>query len=191
MHQMDYLARAVPSTSGPVLEVGSKNHGTAAQFRSLYPNVPYLGVDMQAGENVDLVLDLTIPPPNDLLPPESFSLIICSAVLEHVDRPWLMAEQLSRLLKPGGSLFVAVPWVHAYHPYPDDYYRFSWKGVMALFPELAWKNILYSTNVPGEFFEISEANLHVDHALAMHGSNEVNARKYLPYLMVNMIGAKL
>jgi 2-polyprenyl-3-methyl-5-hydroxy-6-metoxy-1,4-benzoquinol methylase len=37
---------------------------------------------------------------------ESFSLIICNSVLEHVDKPWLMAEQLSRLLKPGGSVFV-------------------------------------------------------------------------------------
>jgi len=145
---------------------------------------------MEAGKNVDLVMDLTIPPDDKLLQSESFSLIICSAVLEHVESPWLMAEQLSRLLKPGGSLFVATPWVHAYHPYPDDYYRFSWKGVMVLFPELAWKNTLYSTNVPGEFFEINEANLHVDQALAMHGSNQVNARKYLPYLMVNMIGVK-
>jgi SAM-dependent methyltransferase len=103
---LNYLARAVPRTSGPILEVGSKNHGAAAQFRSLYPGVPYVGVNIQAHENVDLVLDLTIPPPNDLLRSESFSLIICSSVLEHVDKPWLMAEQLSRLLKPGGSVFV-------------------------------------------------------------------------------------
>jgi len=180
----------MPRVAGPVLEVGSKNHGEAPGFRALYPGIPYTGVDMQAGENVDVVLDLTLAPPPDVLAPESFSLIICCAVLEHVDRPWLMAEQLTRLMRPGGSLFVAVPWVHAYHPYPDDYYRFSWKGVMALFPDLAWKNVLYSSNVPGEFFEISEANPHADQALSMFNADGENARKYLPYLMVNMIGVK-
>jgi SAM-dependent methyltransferase len=190
VNQLAYLSKAVPRTSGPILEVGGKDHGGAADFRSLYPNVPYIAVDLEAGKNVDVVFDLTMTPPEDMLAPASFALIICSAVLEHVDRPWRMAEQLTRLLRPGGSLFVAVPWVHAYHPYPDDYYRFSWRGIMALFPELQWKNTLYSTNVLGEFFEISQAERYVDHALAAHGLGDAGARKYLPYLMVNMIGVR-
>ena len=190
LNQEMYLAKAVPQTSGPILEIGSKNHGGATNFRRLYEGIAYTGVDMQPGENVDVVFDLTRRPPAEILPPEHFSLIICSAVLEHVDRSWLMAEQLVRLLMPGGRLFVAVPWVHAYHPYPDDYYRFSWKGIMALFPGLTWKNTMYSSNTPGEFFEISPDNPHTDHALAIVRGGDANARKYLPYLMVNMVGEK-
>jgi len=46
-----------------VLEVGSKNYGNTADFKTALgiSKENYIGVDMEDGENVDLVLDFTQP----------------------------------------------------------------------------------------------------------------------------------
>jgi ubiquinone/menaquinone biosynthesis C-methylase UbiE len=41
--------------------------------------------------------------------PDSFDLIICSEVLEHVPEDHLVIEEIIRVLKPGGNLAVSVP----------------------------------------------------------------------------------
>jgi SAM-dependent methyltransferase len=40
---------------------------------------------------------------------DSFDRVICSDVLEHVRRPWLLAAELARVCRPGGELVVSVP----------------------------------------------------------------------------------
>jgi len=42
---------------------------------------------------------------------------------------------------------MSVPWVWRYHAYPDDYFRFSWRGIETLFPEFSWSDKHYSTTV--------------------------------------------
>jgi hypothetical protein len=59
--------------------------------------------------------------------------IICTSVLEHVMRPWLVAEQLARVCKDGGLLFVTAPWVFPVHKHPNDFWRFTLDGLGVLF----------------------------------------------------------
>lgn len=73
---------------------------------------------MEEGKRVDAVFDLTRGVGS--LPKGYFALGICCSVLEHVERPWSFARNLSRLIRPGGMLFLSVPWVWHYHAYPDD-----------------------------------------------------------------------
>ncbi len=178
----------MPSVAGPVLEVGSKDYGSTSNFRELYPGCEYLGIDMEPGKNVDLVVDLTQGAGE--LPKNYFALAICCSVLEHVRKPWVFAEQLSSVLRSGAALYMSVPWVWRYHAYPDDYFRFSWRGIIELFPGFAWNNICYSTNVPNEFADITESNPGVDNDMAAVAETPAGKRKYLPYLMVNMLGFK-
>jgi hypothetical protein len=85
-----------------------------------------------------------------------------------------------------------VPWVWRYHPYPDDYFRFSWRGIESLFDDLVWEHRYYSTNVSGELVEITDAQKDWDNRMAQYAEVGPGAnRKYLPYLMVNMLGRKL
>lgn len=187
-NQLVYLKRFMPSVSGPVLEVGSKDYGSTASFRDFYADSEYVGIDMQPGKNVDLVVDLTQGIGE--LRTNHFALGICCSVLEHVRRPWVLAEHLTSVIRTGGALYMSVPWVWRYHPYPDDYFRFSWRGILELFPGLEWRNICYSTNVPNEFFEIVPTNTGVDNSMAAYADTAAGKRKYLPYLMVNMLGFK-
>jgi len=68
---------------------------------------------------------------------------------------------------PGGSIYISVPWVWPYHAYPDDYFRFSWRGIAELFPDFDWRDVCYSTNIEGEFYEIIEENIKIDSKLGI------------------------
>lgn len=50
-------------------------------------------------------------------------------------------------------------------PYPDDYYRFSWRGIAELFPEFEWDHMVHSTNVPEEFHALDFANPGIDNVI--------------------------
>ncbi len=127
LNQVTYLKKFLPRIAGPILEIGSKDYGSTASFRDFYTDNEYIGTDLAEGKNVDLVLDLTQD--TGPLRPNHFALGICCSVLEHVRKPWLMAENISSLIKPGGKVYISVPWVWRFHAYPDDFYRFSHRGV--------------------------------------------------------------
>lgn len=170
-NQRHFLARH--KYEGPVLEVGSRDaNGNTQDFGGI-------GVDLEPGPGVDVVLDLSQGIGE--LTERSFGLIVCCSVLEHVRDPWAMARNLTRLLKPGGTIYVSVPWTWRYHAYPDDYWRFSWSGIRELFPEIEWEPAEFSTTREGEFFP---AVPDADNNLA----TVIEGRKFIPYLALHMIG---
>jgi SAM-dependent methyltransferase len=188
-NQRLFLERHLPRVDGPVIEIGSKDYGSTASFRDLYAGVDYIGADLEAGKGVDVVIDLTKGLGG--LGEGRFALAICCSVLEHTPRPWIMAENITRLLRPGGCLYLSVPWVWRYHPYPDDYFRFSPRGVQSLFPEVRWTVGAYTTNAPGDSVPLDLGDIaNVDNAMAIAVKGAQHPRKYLPYLMVNMLGRR-
>jgi len=98
---------------------------------------------MEFGEdNCDLDLDVCAID----LPDESFDCVICLEVLEHVTDPFAAARELKRILRPGGALFLTVPFLDGYHGHEDsgsgshdsfpDYWRFTHQGLERLFGDL-------------------------------------------------------
>lgn len=67
---------------------------------------------------------------------ESFDIVYSNNVFEHLARPWIAAEVLLALLKPGGVCITVVPFSQRYHESPGDYFRYTHMGVPKLF-ELA------------------------------------------------------
>lgn len=117
---------------GRTLVAGSYVVDAKEDRRLRYPDA--IGADMRAGPGVDLVLDLELE--FDI---GRFAHIDCLSVLEHSRRPWLLAENLERALLPGGTLFVAAPFVWRVHNYPSDYFRFTIHGMMSLFKSIRWE----------------------------------------------------
>lgn len=63
----------------------------------------------------------------------SFDAVISSAVLEHVKDPFRCAQEIIRVLKPGGDLMCCVPFLQPMHGYPHHYYNMSAQGLTNLF----------------------------------------------------------
>lgn len=51
------------------------------------------------------------------LPDNHFDLIVCNAILEHVEDPWVCVKQMHRMCKPGGKVWCEIPFVQPFHPY--------------------------------------------------------------------------
>lgn len=156
---------------GRTLIVGSKLYEGREDRRALYPNA--VGVDLQPGDGVDVVQDME----GDCRALGRFTHIECCSVLEHCRRPWLVAENLQRLLVPCGTLLVSVPFVWRFHGYPEDYFRFTASGVQTLFPCITWSSLQYVSD-----------KLRVDHYL--RATEDADGHPFLPRTEVIGFGVR-
>ena len=83
----------------------------------------YTGIDVQQNQqgNVEVVADITDIP----LPGESFDLILCTEVLEHVPDTYEAFAELVRLCKKGGAVIVTTPFSYPLHEEPYDFVRLT------------------------------------------------------------------
>jgi len=90
-----------------------------------------VNVDTTDYPEVDLVADIMKLPIKD----NEAGSIVCEEVLEHVLEPEMAVKEMKRILKPGGSAYVTLPFLYPYHASPDDYHRWTHKGIEDLFKE--------------------------------------------------------
>lgn len=67
---------------------------------------------------IDFVSDIVNIPVKD----NSFDLILCTEVIEHVPEPILAIKEISRILKPGGILLITAPLQSGLHQEPYHFY---------------------------------------------------------------------
>ena len=79
--------------------------------------------------NVDVVADAYELPYAD----NAVDVVHCEAVLEHLEFPDHAAREMYRVLRPGGRLFAATPFLQGFHGYPDHYQNFTLTGHTRLF----------------------------------------------------------
>src|SRR5215207_5520784 len=116
-----------------VLDVGSavvaEGHRSNQQaFEN--PNWRYLGLDIQAAPNVEVV----VADPYDWreVADASADVVACSQVLEHTEFFWITVLEIGRVLKPNGLAFIVAPGSGPLHRYPVDCWRFYDDGLPAL-----------------------------------------------------------
>lgn len=187
VNQLLFVEALAGRLAGPVLEVGSRDYGNTQNFRAILKNTDFLGIDMQAGKGVDLVLDLTddFEAVNQALQGRRFGTIICMSVLEHCRDPFKMARNIERLLVDGGILVVGAPFVWELHGFPDDYWRFTPSGIRVLFPSLDFSEI------PGAAYSGRKGDsvaLDSDLFCIKFSSKNIQTRKLLGTLPANLIG---
>lgn len=64
---------------------------------------------------------------------EVFDKVLCLAVLEHTLRPWEVAREICRVLKPGGEVLIDYPFLQPMHGYPHHYFNATPSGHRSLF----------------------------------------------------------
>jgi len=63
----------------------------------------------------------------------AFDTVIASQVFEHLHTPSAALDEVQRVLRPGGHLLLAVPFLFFLHQEPHDYQRFTSHGIGELF----------------------------------------------------------
>lgn len=94
-----------------------------------YPNV--YNLEIVAYDTTDIVSVGKSLPFKD----NTFSAVLSIAVLEHVRDPFVCAREIARVLRPGGELFCAVPFLQPLHGYPHHYYNATHQGIRRLFED--------------------------------------------------------
>jgi SAM-dependent methyltransferase len=74
----------------------------------------------------------------------SFEAALCIEVLEHVAEPDSFVAEISRILKPGATLLVTVPWSARRHHVPRDYHRFTRERLNLLFSTNGFSKVIIS-----------------------------------------------
>ena len=81
----------------------------------------YVGVDLAAGPNVDVILTSPYRLP---FKSHSVDVIVSGQAFEHIEFFWLTWLEMVRVLKPGGLIFLLAPSRGYEHRHPQDCWRF-------------------------------------------------------------------
>jgi SAM-dependent methyltransferase len=112
-----------------VLDVGSMDVNGSYKPIFSHPGICYVGLDMAAGNNVDIV---THDPYRYPLEDGVADCVISGQALEHSEFFWEAFREMVRVLRPGGLLCLIVPSTGPIHRYPVDCYRFYPDSLAAL-----------------------------------------------------------
>ncbi len=107
------------SYSTKILDLGAGSRRRA-------PNV--INLEIEPTPEIDIIGDGHFLPFKD----NTFDAVISEAVLEHVHSPNRVVQEIYRVLKPGGYICVAVPFLQGYHASPHDYQRWTVSGIHQL-----------------------------------------------------------
>lgn len=114
-----------------VIEIGTRRtDGRAVHHRSWrLDSCEWIGVDFQAGDDVDVVADAHRLAFADC----SVDVVLAISTWEHVRLPWVAAAEVARVLRFGGIAFIGTHHTFPRHGYPDDYTRWTTEGLAAMF----------------------------------------------------------
>jgi SAM-dependent methyltransferase len=112
-----------------ILDLGGQDFN--GSYRPLFAQAPwrYLGVDMAAGKNVDIVL--RDPYRWREIKAESADVIVSGQTFEHTEFFWLSLREIARALKVGGLFCLIAPSAGDEHRYPVDCWRVYPDGLRA------------------------------------------------------------
>lgn len=126
---LEHCAKEYANKPGKILDVGSDR----ADISKVFPGceVQTLDHNPEVKDHVNYFSDICVEDP--LLETESFDYVACIEVLEHTHTPQAAVNQIKRILKKGGFVFITVPFNFCIHCSTDEFWRFTENGLRLLF----------------------------------------------------------
>ena len=157
--QLRFFDRLENEANTCILEMGTRRiDGSPPTVRRAlaHPTSKYIATDFQSGLDVDVVADAHKF--SKCFPPDSFDMVLSCSVYEHLTRPWIVTNEIAKILKPGGWLFIQTHHAFPIHAFPNDYYRFSRQALETLCEDaglvvqgsfFAFPALLLAPRIPG------------------------------------------
>jgi hypothetical protein len=133
------------------------------------------------GENVTFVGDAHQL--SQYFPRESFDLVMAFAVLEHIAMPWVLAEEISKVLAPRGTLVIQTHFSFSNHEQPWHFFQFNANGLQNLFcEELGFETLDVGLDTPivGRFANETPEYLRGRLVKELYCHSSIIARKSYP-----------
>jgi len=137
-----------------ILEVGSRyvNGSVRPLIEKFFQPREYIGIDIEPGKFVDIVM-----PAEKLLDyfgPESFDVVISTAVLEHVKDWRIVINNMKSVLRKGGYIYITtVSHGFPYHGYPYDFWRYELSDIKRIFLDFEILALKRDYRIPGVFLK--------------------------------------
>jgi len=130
------------------LEIGTRRwvESTPTHHCEWFPRGFLTMSDGMPGLDVDVVADahnLTATFGRD-----AFHAFAACSVWEHLERPWIAAREVIRVLKPGGIFFVQTHQTFPIHGYPHDFFRFSDAALKLIFEDAGAIGVISAYEFP-------------------------------------------
>jgi SAM-dependent methyltransferase/uncharacterized protein YbaR (Trm112 family) len=109
-----------------ILNIGSGHEST-------YKQENFVNLDIYPHNNTHVAGDAHNLPFLD----NSVNVAWLSAVLEHIQQPFLVMNEVYRVLKPGGYVLISVPFLQYLHGSPYDYFRYTKYGLRSVCNDFA------------------------------------------------------
>lgn len=114
-------------SSRKIIDLGAGGPDT---FRAFFSGAEYITIDVDPASGANCIADAHQLP----FPDASIDAVLSFSLLEHTHTPERVVGEIERVLRPGGSALLTVPFIHPYHGGRcPDYYRFTKEGVRYLF----------------------------------------------------------
>lgn len=115
------MLRACFDAGGQALDCGAGSRSFVSE--------QLIQTEIMAYDNIDILCVAQKLPFVD----DAFDLIFSFDVLEHVTDPFACASEIARVLKPGGRLYIDLPFMQVEHGYPHHYFNATRMGLRRLF----------------------------------------------------------
>jgi SAM-dependent methyltransferase len=135
-----------------ILEAGSGSASVRPFVERFLQPKEYISVDVEHGKYVDLI----VPAENleKYFGPESFDIVISTELLEHVVNWRDVVNNMKRVLKRGGCMYVTTRSLgFPYHGYLCDLWRYELEDVAKVFSDFQIVALIKDHEAPGIFLK--------------------------------------
>ena len=127
-----------PLGAKTVLNLGAKPNAADKEGRTYedyFPGADFRTLDLAPNDDPRHIHGDLMKLPEGM---GTYDLVIANSVIEHIDRPWVAAPNITSLVRPGGYLFICMPWFYPVHegPYYGDHWRATPSGMRFLFDQM-------------------------------------------------------
>ncbi len=125
---LKYVSKKYAGRAGRLLDIAPQVHEGARPFFSLEISIDTLDID----PNSRCTYIGDICQYNARIRDESYDYAVCTEVLEHTLQPFDAVDEIWRMMKPNGFVFITTPFNFRIHGPLPDCWRFTEHGLRAL-----------------------------------------------------------